>query len=124
MTATRIPWASLAGSPLSTPQTTLTIRSGANNVTGAVIRILALLFRTNQLTFSVTTTNPLALQPTRTYYSFSDAASDVVKVRIYEGIHFRFADTTARKQGSHVAKWTFEHFLRRVEDDDNHHGKH
>jgi hypothetical protein len=98
--------------------------SGANNITGAVTHILALFF-TNKLTFSVTTTNPLAVQTTRTYHRFSDAADDVVNVRIYEGIHFRFADTGARRQGRHVAKWTFEHFLRRVNDDDHHHhGKH
>jgi hypothetical protein len=100
--------------------------SGANNVTGAVTRILQLFFRRDKLTFSVTTTNPLAVQQTRTYYRFSDAASDVVNARIHEGIHFRFADTAARRQGRHVAKWTFEHFLRRVNDDDHHHhhGKH
>ncbi len=34
--------------------------------------------------------------------------------RVYQGIHFRFADTAARKQGRDVAKWAFEHFLRPV----------
>lgn len=42
---------------------------------------------------------------------FSDAAADVVDARVYLGIHFRFADTVARRQGSHVANWTFSHFL-------------
>jgi hypothetical protein len=77
--------------------------SGANNVTGAVTRILQLFFGRDKLTFSVTTTNPLAVQQTRTYYRFSDAASDVVNARIHEGIHFRFADTAARRQGRQVA---------------------
>src|SRR5437868_14867731 len=72
--------------------------SGANNVTGAVTRMLALFFETDEITFSVTTTNPLALHQTRTYSRFSDAAEDVVDARIYDGIHFRFADTTARRQ--------------------------
>src|SRR5689334_33002 len=48
--------------------------SGANNVTGAVTRILALFFDTDEMTFSVTTTNSLARQQTRTYSRFSDAA--------------------------------------------------
>ena len=70
------------------------------------------------MTFSLTTTNPLAIQQTRTYHRFSDVAQDVVNVRIYEGIHFRFADTAARRQGRHVAKWAFKHFLRPVHDSD------
>ena len=77
--------------------------SGANNVTGATTRALALFFGTNEMTFSVTTTNPAAIQQTRTYDRFTDAAADVVNARIYEGIHFRFADVEARKQGRRVA---------------------
>jgi hypothetical protein len=66
----------------------------------------------------VTTTNTAALgtpAPTRTYHKFSDAAADVVLARIYEGIHFRFADEDARKQGRHVAQWVFGHFLKPLE---------
>jgi len=91
--------------------------SGANNVTGAITRVLALFFGTDEMTFTVTTTNATAPQQTRTYNRFSDAAEDVVNVRIYQGIHFRFADVQARKQGRHVAQWVF-HFLRSVDDDD------
>ena len=71
------------------------------------------------MTFSATTTNPAALQQVRTYNRFSDAAADVVNARILEGIHFRFADVQARKQGRHVAQWAFSHFLRSVDDDDH-----
>jgi hypothetical protein len=96
--------------------------SGANNVTAAATRALALFFGTNEMTFSVTTTNPAALQQVRTYNRFSDVAADLVNARIYEGIHFRFADVQARKQGRHVARWVFSHFLRPVDDDDcDHH---
>jgi hypothetical protein len=90
--------------------------SGANNVTGAVTRVLALFFGTDQMTFSVTTTNAASPQPTRTYNHFSDAAADVVNARVYEGIHFRFADVQARKQGRLVAQWAFSHFLRPLDD--------
>jgi hypothetical protein len=41
----------------------------------------------------------------------------VVNARIWEGIHFRFADVQARKQGRHVAQWVFSHFLRSVDAD-------
>jgi hypothetical protein len=93
--------------------------SGANNVTAAITRVLALFFGTDHMTFSVSTTNPAALQQTRIYDRFSDAATDVVNARVYEGIHFRFADVQARKQGRHVAQWVFSHFLRSIDDGDD-----
>jgi hypothetical protein len=93
--------------------------SGANNVTGAITRTLALFFGTDEMTFTVNTTNAAAPQQARTYTRFSDAATDVVNVRVYQGIHFRFADVQARKQGRHVAQWVFAHFLRSVNDDDH-----
>jgi hypothetical protein len=96
--------------------------SGANSVTGAVTCMLALFFRTNEMIFSMTTTNRIAIQQTRTYSHFSDAAEDVVNARVYEGIHFRFTDLTARRQGRQVARWAFRHFLRPVDgcgDDDD-----
>jgi hypothetical protein len=49
-------------------------------------------------------------------------AEDVVNARVYEGIHFRFTDLTARRQGRQVARWAFRHFLRPVDgcgDDDD-----
>ena len=85
--------------------------SGANNVVGAMTRTLALFFHRDRLTFEVTSLAPLAVQKTRVYDRFSDAADDVVEARIYLGIHFRFADTAARKQGEQVAQWAFDHFL-------------
>jgi hypothetical protein len=86
--------------------------SGANNVTGAATRALALYFGTDEMEFTVRTTNAAAIQQTRDYSRFSDAAADVVIARIYEGIHFEFADVEARKQGRHVAQWVFGHFLK------------
>jgi hypothetical protein len=94
--------------------------SGANNVTGAMTRTLSQFFGRDRLTFEVTTLAPLAVQKTRTYNRFSDAAQDVVDARILLGIHFRFADTAARKQGQQVAEWTFNHFLLPLRGDDNH----
>lgn len=94
--------------------------SGANNVTGAVTRMLALFFGTDEMIFTVTTTNhPPAITTTRTYNRFSDAAADVLNARIYAGIHFRFADVQGRRQGRHVAQWVFSHFLRSVDADDH-----
>jgi hypothetical protein len=94
--------------------------SGANNVTNALMTTLALFFGRDRMTFLVTTTNTgPTIQDTRTYHRFSDVAQDVVDARIYEGIHFRFADEAARKQGGQVARWTFNNFLRPLDDDDD-----
>jgi hypothetical protein len=91
--------------------------SGANNFTGAATRALALFFGTNDISFSINTTNPGPTnEDTRHFTSFSDVAEEVVTARIYEGIHFRFADTAARKQGTHVAQWAHGHFLRPIDD--------
>jgi len=92
--------------------------SGANNVTGSVTRMLRLFFRTDKMTFTVNSIYPLAQVKARTYRRFSDAAKDVVNVRIYQGIHFRAADAVARRQGGQVAKWAYKHFLRSIHDDD------
>jgi hypothetical protein len=98
--------------------------SGANSVAGAMTRTAALYFGTDKMTFDITSVAPLAVQKTRTYHRFSEAAQDVVDARIYLGIHFRFADTAARTGGRRVAEWTFNHFLLPLHDDDHDdHGK-
>jgi hypothetical protein len=85
-------------------------------------RTLSLFFRRDRMTFEVTSLAPLAVQKTRTYHRFSDAAQDVVDARVYLGIHFRFADTAARAQGRRVAEWAFDHFLLPLHDEDHGHG--
>ena len=103
--------------------------SGANNTIGALTKALELFFGRDRMNFSVTTTNTgPTIEDTRTYRRFSDAAEEVVDARIYAGIHFRFADTAARKQGRQVARWIFKNFLRPLDEIDKHdhddHDKH
>jgi hypothetical protein len=90
--------------------------SGANSLSGAATTMLANFFGTDKMTFSLTSAfvppAGYTFVTTRTYDRFSDAADDVVDARVYEGIHFRFADTVARREGKHVANWAFAHFLR------------
>jgi len=83
--------------------------SGANGVTGALTRSLALFFGKDDMTFTVTSDYSEAPKKTRSYNRFSDMASDMVNVRIYHGIHFRFADEASREQGTKVADWVFGH---------------
>jgi hypothetical protein len=95
--------------------------SGANNVVGAATRTLQLFFGRDRVKFEVTTLAPLATTKTRIYDRFSEAADDVVDARIYLGIHFRFADTAARKQGQQVAEHAFKHSLLPLHDNEGHH---
>ncbi len=85
--------------------------SGANNLTGAVTRMLRLYYGRDRFTWEVTSNAPLAVKKARIYRRFSEAADDVVEARIWLGIHFRFADVAARKQGQQVAEWAFNHVL-------------
>src|SRR4030095_8168796 len=79
--------------------------SGANSFTGAFMRTLRLFFGDDAFTFDVTSAVAQAVQKTRTYSRFSDVAADVVEARILLGIHFRFADTVARRGGQEAADW-------------------
>ena len=82
--------------------------SGANSFTAAVTRTLALLLG-DKKTFTVTST---PVNQSKTYQRFSDLADDMVRVRIYQGIHFRRADEIARIEGRRAADWAFVHSLR------------
>ena len=86
--------------------------SVANSFTNGFMRTLALYFSDGAFSFTVTTAVPQAVQKTRTYARFSDVAADMVEARIYLGIHFRFADAVARRQGKQSADWAFSHLLR------------
>ena len=85
--------------------------SGANNVSGATTTVLEHLFG-DKVNFTLVSAAAGAVP--RDYSRFSDVARDVVDARIFMGIHFRFADTTALRQGTHVANWTVSHFLRPI----------
>ena len=86
--------------------------SGANNITGAITTILQLFFGTDEFDFSVSSTASGLLTNPRTYTRFSEAQQEVVDVRVYQGIHFRFADEDGRQQGARVGHWVFQKFLR------------
>jgi hypothetical protein len=85
--------------------------SGANGLTGAMTRALENVLGDAAPSFNLTTTateGGLPIAP-RTYTSYSAIADDVVEARILLGIHFRFADTLARRQGKQTADRVFAH---------------
>ena len=88
--------------------------SGFNNLAGSFTGMLKLYFGTDEFDFSILSPTPgLTVNP-RQYHRFSEAAQEVVEVRILQGIHFRFADEQARRQGRRVAHWVFMKSLRPV----------
>jgi hypothetical protein len=82
--------------------------SGANALSGSFTGILALYYGDGARSFSIQ--SPLA--PERFYTSFSQAADEVVEVRIQQGIHFRSAEDEGRRLGERVAHWVFMKYLR------------
>jgi PAP2 superfamily len=90
--------------------------SGHCGISSAVSHMLRLFFGTDELSFQMTTTNPPALQKTRTFTRFSQAEDEVVNARVYVGIHYRNSDTTARAQGLRVANWVFKNYFRPIGD--------
>lgn len=86
--------------------------SGLCNVTGAVTRTLNRLVGRDRLEFEMTSLAAPVQNRTRRYSRLSDLERDVVDARVFSGIHFRFADTAALKQGQRVGDWVFEHALR------------
>ncbi len=89
--------------------------SGAVNFATAATKMLEHFFDTDNIAYSLTTTNTgPTVEDTRTYNRLSDATQDVVDARVYSGIHFRFADEAAFKQAKEIAFFGFRNYLRPV----------
>ncbi len=94
------------GSRSSTRRTIRTTRRVPTACSGAVTKTLELFFGRDNISFDAH--EQLRRLPSRSRAptrSFSAASQQVVNVRIWQGIHFRFADVEARKQGRAVAKY-------------------
>jgi hypothetical protein len=72
---------------------------------------MELFFGRDDIPVTVTSNAPAAIKKVRTFSSFTAASQQVVNARIYLGIHFRFADVEARKQGRAVAEYVYDHAL-------------
>jgi hypothetical protein len=77
--------------------------SGANGISGAVTRAYTNYFGKDECPFTVSNG-----KEERSYKSFSEYAKFVEDVRIWQGIHFRFADVAGREQGEKVADYVFK----------------
>ena len=101
-------WVSLVPTP-PFPEFT----SGHTVISGAMATMLGLLFGDDPgVTFTVSSpTNPGF---TRTWSSFSAGIAEVIDARVWTGIHFRTSDVEGARMGRQVARFVFEHALRRA----------
>jgi hypothetical protein len=84
--------------------------SGHAAVTGATMDILARTFGDNVPLTMATTTAP-AEMPTRSFRSFSSAATECADSRVRVGFHFRYATDAGLALGRAVAGWLDENLL-------------
>jgi hypothetical protein len=73
--------------------------SGANNLSGAASTMLGNFFGSDKVEFTITSITIAAPNNVRQYSRFSDLAQDIIDARVYEGIHFRFADAVGTGKG-------------------------
>jgi hypothetical protein len=50
----------------------------------------------------------------RFYDSGRALDDDVVSARVWQGVHFRFADTAAHDMSQRLVRWTIDHYFRPV----------
>jgi hypothetical protein len=91
--------------------------SGHSSIDGGSAEILQRFFETDEINpVSLATTLPPNAPLTRTFTSFSGAATDGAESRIWGGIHFRQACVDGLGQGTAVARQVFNHYFRPLED--------
>ena len=81
--------------------------SGHSSMGGAFAGVLATVFGTDNLTFTIGTDEPIVQNVSRTFNSFSEAGFEDALSRIYLGVHWRMdceaAYATGLRVGEHVA---------------------
>jgi membrane-associated phospholipid phosphatase len=83
--------------------------SGHSTFSGAASRALAHFFGTDNIAF--TSGSDFLPGVTRSFTSFSAAASEAAISRLYGGIHFRSANEDGLAAGLAIGEWTFTRFL-------------
>ena len=78
----------------------------------AVFRTLADFYGTDQFRYTLKSDELPGV--TRSYTSFSQAAAENARSRIYLGIHWSFDDVQGRAVGGNVADYVFSHELRKA----------
>ena len=87
--------------------------SGHNCISGSLVRTLQQFFGTNLMSFSATN---VAVEPdiTRSFTRFSQAIREILRARVFGGLHFWTADVQGARLGRRVANWRQEHYFQPV----------
>ena len=83
--------------------------SGHSTFSSAAATVLAMYYGTDEISF--TTGSDFLPGVTRSFDSFSAAASEAASSRVYGGIHFRFASDDGLAAGLSIGEWTLTHYL-------------
>jgi len=89
--------------------------SGYNAFNSTVAHGLKELFGTRHLQLTLTTTAPSGGE--RHYDCAGALLQDVVDARVWQGIHFRTADTAAKQMGGQLAAWTLDRYFQPIHED-------
>jgi hypothetical protein len=84
--------------------------SGHSTFSGAAARVLAGFYGTDAVAFA--TGSDFLPGVTRTFSSFSAAATEAALSRLYGGIHFRSANEDGLTAGTEIGAWTVDHYMR------------
>jgi hypothetical protein len=85
---------------------------------GAAAAVLRRFFHDDRITFTASSGVPFA-NLTRSFTSFSQAASENGDARVYAGIHTRSAVEDGTKQGTNIGRFVYLHSLRPSDLDDD-----
>jgi hypothetical protein len=88
--------------------------SGYNVVNSTVTHGLEELFETRRLQLTLISTAVPGVE--RFYDSGRALRRDVVGARMWNGFHFRFANTAAREMGRRLTDWTLDHYFQPIHE--------
>jgi hypothetical protein len=98
--------------PLLTTPSFPTYVSGHSTFSGAASRVLALSLGSDDISFSTTSEHTSLSGVTRSFGSFTEAAEEAGRSRIYGGIHFEFDNQDGLTAGRSIADHVYSNFLR------------
>jgi len=79
---------------------------------GASVETLSYFFHTDRLTFTISSNFPGLTTPVRTYTRLSQALEEVLKARVYGGMHYRNSTHMGAILGKQVSHFATRHFFR------------
>ena len=87
--------------------------SGHNCISGSIVRTLQQFFGTNLMSFDATN---VVVEPdiTRSFTRFGQAIREILRARVFGGLHFWSADAQGARLGRRVANWRQEHYFQPV----------